>query len=101
MNLGVSNQSNQGEFERNVTAVVQRYLKSAAFTQRKLTDMPTDALQVVPRQYVTLNGTVASRPVSSVATVGQPYFATDTGIPMTYSVEGWRNGVGSIVALNN
>ena len=81
--------------------VVQQYLKSSAFTDRKLTDTPTDALQVVPRKYVTNNGTVASRPASSVATVGQPYFATDTKIPMTYDTTGWVNGIGSIVALNS
>lgn len=81
--------------------VVKKYLQSSGFTQRKLTDTPTDALSVVNRKYVTNSGAVASRPASSVATVGQPYFATDTGIPMTYSTQGWRNGVGSIVALNN
>ena len=77
------------------------YMKNAAFTDRKLTDTPTDSLSVVNRKYVTLNGLVANRPKSSVATVGQTYLATDTGIPMTYSTEGWRNGAGSIVALNN
>lgn len=77
------------------------YLKSSGFTDRKLTDMPTDALQVTSRKYVNLNGTVASRPVSSVATLGQHYLATDTGIPMTKVAGGWANGVGSIVALNN
>lgn len=81
--------------------VVQQYLKSGAFTDRKLTDTPTDALSVVNRKYLTANGLVADRPKSSVATIGQPYLATDTGIPMTYSVGGWRNGVGSVVAQNN
>ena len=77
------------------------YMKNAAFTDRKLTDTPTDSLSVVNRKYLTNNGIVANRPKSSVATVGQPYFATDTNIPMTYSTGGWRNGSGSIVALNN
>lgn len=90
-----------GKVDAHIRKVVAIYLKSSAFTDRKLTDMPTDALQTVPRKYVTNNGTVANRPLSSVATVGQPYYATDTFIPMTYSVEGWRNGVGSLVALNN
>ncbi len=76
-------------------------LKSSAFTDRKLTDTPTDNLSVVNRNYVTLNGVVTNRPKSSVATVGQPYLATDTGIPMTYTSAGWVNGAGSIVALNN
>ena len=77
------------------------YMKNTAFTDRKLTDTPTDALSMVNRKYVTNNGLVADRPKSSVATVGQTYLATDTNIPMTYSAAGWRNGVGSIVALNN
>lgn len=78
-----------------------RFDKLFNFTSRKVTDTPTDGNQAVPRKYVTLNGGVSSRPKSSVATVGQPYLATDTKIPMTYTVTGWVNGVGSIVALNN
>ena len=78
--------------------VVRRYFSQNGFIQRKITDTPTDALSVTNRKYVNMSGTVASRPSSSVATVGQRYFATDTNIPMTYSDSGWRNGVGSIVA---
>lgn len=81
-----------------IDARIKNVLGSIGFTARKITDMPTDSLQAVPRKYVTLNGTVANRPTSSVATIGQPYFATDTGIPMTYSATGWMNGVGSVVA---
>lgn len=79
---------------------VPEMLKGSTFTDRKLTDTPTDSLQVVPRKYITNNGSVANRPNSSVATIGQPYFATDTKIPMRYDSTGWVNGVGSIVALN-
>lgn len=86
------------DMRRLVIRFTKDYLQSSAFTDRKLTDTPTDKNQVVPRGYVTANGTVANRPMSSVATVGQPYFATDTNIPMTFSTGGWRNGVGSIVA---
>ena len=77
---------------------IQQYSKTSAFTDRKLTDMPTDALSVVSRRYVTLNGEVADRPNASVATVGQHYFATDTNIPMTYTGTNWVNGVGSVIA---
>ena len=77
------------------------YAKGQSFSDRKLADTPTDALSVVNRRFVTLSSNVAARPVSSVAIVGQPFFATDTFIPMTYSAAGWRNGVGSIVAQNN
>lgn len=75
--------------------------KSGSFTDRKSIDTPTDALSPVNRRFVTLSSNVGSRPVSSVAVIGQPFFATDTFIPMTYSAAGWRNGVGSIVAQNN
>lgn len=70
-----------------------------SFTARKTTDTPTDRLMYVNKAYVNLNGTVANRPNSSVATVGQSYFATDTNIPMTYKGSNqWVNGVGSVVA---
>lgn len=81
-------------------AVVKKYLQSGSFTERKITDTPTDNLSVVNRKYVTLNGTVANRPVGSVATTGQSYFATDTKIPMTFDGTAWRNGAGSVVASN-
>lgn len=89
------------KIEDMIRKIVPEILKGSAFTDRKITDMPNDSLAVTSRRYVTLNGTVASRPVSSIATVGQPYYATDTNIPMTYTTQGWRNGVGSIVAQNN
>lgn len=63
-------------------------------------DAPTDAYSVVNRNYSNLNGTVATRPIGSVATVGQKYFATDTKIPMVFDGTQWRNGSGSVVAIN-
>lgn len=89
------------KIDERIKKLVPEILRGSGFTDRKLTDMPTDSLQVVSRKYVTNNGVVANRPKSSVATIGQPYFATDTFIPMTYSAGGWRSGTGSIVALNN
>lgn len=74
------------------------YLKTSAFTDRKLTDTPTDDLMVTPRKYVNMNGSVAGRPNSSIATIGQRYFASDTKILMTYDGTNWYNGAASIVA---
>ncbi len=85
-------------FKTAVQDIARGYLKSSAFTDRKLTDNPTDALQVVNRRYANLNGAVTSRPASSVATIGQRFFATDTNIPMTFNGTNWVNGVGSVVA---
>lgn len=89
------------ETDERIKKVVTQYMQTGAFVDRKLTDTPIDAYQVVSRKYVQLNGTVANRPKTAVATVGQFYLPTDTNIPMWYTTGGWRNGVGSIVALNN
>lgn len=80
--------------KREIIKIVEEYLKSQAFTSRKLTDIPTDALQVVSRKYVTMNGTSANRPTASV--VGQQYLdmtlASGRGMPV------WWNGTGFIDA---
>ena len=89
------------QIEGIVLKVVKDYNKSSAFKDRKLTDTPTDAYSLVNRRFVTLSSNIGARPVSSVAIVGQPFFDLTSNIPMTYSVGGWRNGIGSIVALNN
>lgn len=84
--------------DERIRKLVPEILKTSAFTDRKLTDMPNDNLAVTSRRYVTLNGTVANRPVASVATIGQHYFSTDTNIPMTWNGTNWVDGVASIVA---
>lgn len=83
--------------EESIKAV-QVYLRQGAFTDRKLTDTPTDSLSVVNRRYVTLNGTLASRPAASVASLGQRYFETDNDITITFNGTNWVNSVGSVVA---
>lgn len=72
------------KIDARIDLLVPKYLKSSAFTDRKLTDIPTDALQVTSRKYVTMNGNTAGRPVSSVT--GQFYFDTQVGKPI------WWNG---------
>lgn len=84
-----------------IDKAISEYMRSQAFAQRKIADTPTDAFSVVSRQYVNLYGSVAGRPSSSVATMGQRFFATDTNIPMTYNGTNWLNGIGSVVALGN
>ncbi len=78
--------------------MISDYNKTSAFTARTLTDTPTDANAVVPRRYVTMNGSVAGRPTSSVATVGQFYLDTQSNRPMWYTQAGWVNGIGSVIA---
>lgn len=88
-------QANKPLTEEDVQDIVQDYLKSGGFVIRKLTDMPTDALQVVSRRYVTLNGPSLNRPVSSV--VGQRYFDTDLNMPVYWNGTGFVNSAGSYV----
>ena len=78
--------------------VVKKYNKSFAFTERRLTDTPTDAFSVVNRRFVTLSSNIGARPVSSVAVTGQPFFNTTTNTPTVFDGNDWRNGVGSVVA---
>lgn len=89
------------KIDERIKKLVPEILRGSAFTDRKLTDTPTDNLSVVPRKYVTMNGSVASRPVTSVAVVGQFFLNTNSNQPMWKVAAGWVNGVGSIIALNN
>lgn len=70
------------------------------FSNRRVGDTPTDNLQLVPRKYVNLNGTLAKRPASVLAITGQQYYATDINVPLFFDGSKWRNGVGSIIASN-
>lgn len=85
--------------EEKATEIVKQYLQSNAFTVHKITDTPTDALQVVNRKFVTLNGTSANRPTSSV--IGQQYFdttlASGRGKTVTWNGTGFVDGAGSYV----
>lgn len=69
--------------KEDVLKIVKDYLKSSAFTDRKLTDDPTDPLMVVNRKFVTLNGATSERPTGSI--LGQPYFDTTIGKPVWWS----------------
>gem|GEM_PF-4367983 len=70
------------------------------FKKRKRGDTPTDAYQLTPQKYVNMNGSVTGRPIGSIANIGQFYYARDTNIPMFFDGQQWRNGVGSVVAIN-
>jgi len=84
------------QIDERIKKVVPLYLKSNAFIDRKLTDTPTDNLQVVNRGYVNQFGSIASAPISSV--IGQQYFDTTNGYPIFKNQNTrWVNSVGSIV----
>src|SRR3990167_268616 len=103
MNLPDAKYMLDREQKKDVQNIVEEAIRdsdiAASFRKRRTVDTPTDSYSIVNRRYVTLNGNVADRPRSSVATVGQPFFANDTAIPMTFDGNDWRNGVGSVVSL--
>lgn len=74
---------------------IKSHQKGTGFSDRKVTDTPTDSLQVVNRKYVTLNGATASRPTSSV--LGQFYFDTTLGIPVWWNGTAFVDATGGVV----
>ena len=87
------------ELESLIIETVQNSGILADFRKERTVATPIESYSITNRRYVNLNGNVADRPRSSVATVGQHYFAIDTFIPMTFDGNDWRNGVGSVVAV--
>lgn len=89
----------QKPLKETILEVIREYNKTTGFTDRKLTDTPTDGLQIVPRKYVTNNGTSANRPTASV--IGQPYLdmtlASGRGKPITWNGIGWIDATGTYV----
>ena len=81
------------ELEGLILKTVRKYMKSSAFTDRKLTDTPTDDLQVVNRKYVTANGLTADRPATPIT--GQFYFDTTLGFPVWWDGADWVNASGT------
>lgn len=77
-----------------IAAEVAKQLQSGLFTARKLTDTPTDNLQVVNRRFVTLNGPSTNRPSGSV--MGQQYFDTTLASGRGKTIT-W-NGIGFVDA---
>jgi len=67
---------------------VKGFMNGEGFTERKITDTPTDALAITNRKFVTLNGATGSRPSAPVT--GQFYYNTTTNKPEWYSGSQWR-----------
>ena len=83
--------------DKRLKEVLPSLLRTSAFTDRKVTDTPTDGLQVINRDYANKYASVASLPKGSVA--GQTVFATDLNYLVTKDTNyNWRNGAGSVVA---
>lgn len=80
--------------KQDVEKIIRDYSKGPSFTNRKLTDTPTDDLSIVNRKYVNMSGTTAQRPNSPV--VGQQYFETTIGRPVFFDGTDWVDGAGSV-----
>lgn len=78
-----------------VLSIVREYLNSSAFTQRKLTDVPTDLLQVVSAKFVTQNGVTADRPTNPF--IAQFYYDTTIGKPIWWNSSNWKDAAGNTV----
>lgn len=83
---------------RKIDERVKHLLKGGLFTQRKITDTPTDNLSVTNKKYVNLFGPTSSRPISSVAHLAQKYFDTTIGRPIYFNPNSsvWTDGAGSV-----
>lgn len=81
------------DLDKKIEDKIKKYLGSNAFTARKLTDTPTDALEVVNRKFVTLNGPTANRPTSSI--LGQRFYDTTINKPVYWNGVTWKDSAGS------
>ena len=82
---------NQKELDKNT----QTYLASNAFSNRKITDTPTDDLAIVNRKFVTLHGVSANRPTTSI--IGQFYYDTTLDKPIWWNGTSFVDATGSAV----
>lgn len=78
-----------------ITEEVKKQLSGALFTTRKLTDTPTDSLQVVPRKYITRYGTTAQRPTTSVMV--EQFYDTTLGKPIWWNGSTWKDASNNTV----
>lgn len=93
----MENQDLEKKIDERIKKILPEYLRTQAFTARKLTDTPTDNLQTVNRKYVNMYGSIAGAPGGSV--IGQQYFATDLGYPIFKNQNfRWVNSVGSVIS---
>lgn len=84
--------------EQRIKKIISDEVKKGNyFSNKRVGDTPTDALQLVPKKYVNLNGTSANRPKSSIASLGQQYFDTSYGRPIYWNGTKWIDGGGSVV----
>jgi len=82
--------------DERIKKLVPEILQSSAFTNRKITDTPTDKNQVTPRGYVTRNSTTALRPTTSV--LGEFYFDTTVNRPVWWNGTSYKDAAGNVIS---
>lgn len=82
------NQEDKKEVENIAKQVLNK-----SFSKR-IGDTPTDALQLTPRKYVNMYGSILGRPTGSI--VGQFYFDTTIGRPVYWNGRTFVDGAGSV-----
>jgi hypothetical protein len=87
--------NNEKITKEKVIEWVQEYLKSNAFTDRKLTDTPTDKNQIAPRGYITRSFTTANRPTTSV--LGESYFDLTAHRTATWNGTNYQDPAGNVI----
>ena len=73
--------SDNEQLNRIIADEVRRQLSSSLFTTRKLSDTPTDNLQLTPMSYVNRYFATAYRPTPTK--IGEHYFDTTKGNPLS------------------
>ena len=86
----------EDEIKKIIQKEIQIQFKGGLFTARKLTDTPTDNLQVVNRKYVTRNSTTALRPTTSV--LGEHYFDTSVNRTVTWNGTFYQDPAGNEIS---
>lgn len=85
--------------EERIKKLVDARIKEivpVAFIRRKLTDTPTDDLQMTPRKYITRYSTTALRPRTSV--MGEFYFDTTVGKPVWWNGTAYADAAGNVIS---
>lgn len=87
------------EIKREVEKMIE--LASRRSYSKRVGDTPSDSLQLTPKKYVNAYGSIAGRPASLVASVGQQYFDTTGNRPIFFTPNtNWVDATGSVVASN-
>lgn len=87
-------ENNMNQEDKKEVENIAKQILNKSFSKR-IGDTPTDGLQLTPRKYVNMYGSVLGRPVGSIT--GQFYFDTTIGRPVYRRGDGaWVDGAGSV-----